>query len=182
MADPKFQDWGILVDNLEDGIKLATRQPKYRVRMQFSSMEQFEMLCYFHVKRPHGAEVFWNSLIAVDELAFFCSSAWIPPNLTNVIRLGRHNQARFIATTQRPPDINTFIRSQAKEQYLFQMHEPGDLDYFRKRIPNVEQLTQLKRGQYILWTPDNQQLQSENSSLNSAPSYSANQPETLSEP
>src|SRR6516164_983841 len=74
MADPKLANWGILVDNLEDGMRLALKQPKYRVRMQFDSMETFDRLCYFHVKKPHGMEVFNNSLIAVDELAFFCSS------------------------------------------------------------------------------------------------------------
>ena len=153
MADPKFEDWGVLVDNMEDAVKLAKKTERYRVRMQFDEVERFDFLCKLHVKQPHGLQVFENSTIAVDELAMFCSSAWLPDGLKNVIRLGRHTQSRFIATTQRPPDITPFIRSQAKEQYLFQMHEPIDLQCFAKRLPDVNQLTTLKTGEYILWKP-----------------------------
>src|SRR4029077_9704017 len=86
MADEKFQNWGILVDNAEDAVRLASKTEKFRVRMQFDSVEQFDFICRLHVKQPHGLQFFENSTIAVDELAMFCSSAWMPEHLKNVIR------------------------------------------------------------------------------------------------
>jgi hypothetical protein len=153
MADEKFETWGVLVDSLTDAIKLASKTPKFRIRMQFDEEERFDFLCKTLIKQPHGLEVFRDCCIAVDELAMFVSSQWMPDNLRNLIRLGRHTGAGLIATTQRPPDIHPFIRSQAKQQYLFQMHEPADLQVFAKRVPQVERLTQLRIGEYILWQP-----------------------------
>jgi DNA helicase HerA-like ATPase len=129
------------------------RTEKFHIRIQDKDPDKFDAFCSLLVKKPHGLEKFHNVCIAVDEVSRFCSSNWCPDQLDNIIRLGRHTNCRFIATSQRPPDVNPLIRSQAKEIYLFQMHEPGDLDTFRKRVPNPERLINLKVGEFILWKP-----------------------------
>lgn len=153
MADPKFQDWGVLVDSVEDAIHLASKTPRFHIRMEFSDVERFDFLCRTMVKKPHGYELFNACTLAVDELALFTNPHWMPPGLNDLVRLGRHTGGKLIATTQRPPDINIFIRSQCKENYLFQMHEKADLDTFRNRLPDVDRLSRLKIGEYILWNP-----------------------------
>lgn len=158
MGDPKFESWGVCCDSLEDAIHLAGKTEKFRIRLQFADVERFDYLCKCLVKKPHGLEVFRDVTMAVDELAIFTNPHWMPEGLSNLVRLGRHTGAKLLATTQRPPDINIFIRSQCKENYLFQMHEKADLDTFRNRLPDPERLVRLKVGEFILWNPTAQQV------------------------
>lgn len=157
MGAEQFENWGVVCDSLADGLRLAERciasDLPYRIRFQFSDVDRFNFLCSLGVKKPHGKGALRDFCIAVDELAMFCSSQWLPSSLENIVRLGRHTGCRFMATTQRAPDIHPFIRSQAKEQYLFQTHEPADLDYYRKRLQEPERLITLKVGECLLWTP-----------------------------
>lgn len=159
MADRKFENYGVLVDTCKDAVVLARRcyeeKKPFHIRMQTADVDHFNFFCRLLVKQPFGLDAFRNTLIVVDELAMFCSSNWMPEHLSNLVRLGRHTMGGLWATTQRPPDINPFIRSQAKEVYLFQMHEQADLDVFRKRIENVDRLIKQKQGEYILWNPQN---------------------------
>jgi hypothetical protein len=153
MGDAKFEDFGVICDNVQDAVTLASKTPQFRIRLQFKDEERFDFICRLMVKRPHGHEAFPNCTLAVDELAMFTTPHYMPGGLEDLVRLGRHTNARLIATTQRPPDINIFIRSQCKENYLFQMHEKADLDTFRNRLPDTERLVKLKIGEYILWNP-----------------------------
>ena len=153
MADEKFEDFGIVCDSTADAVALAAKTEKFRIRLQFSDVERFDFICKLLVKKPHGYQAFENCTLAVDELALFTNPHWMPPALNDLVRLGRHTGSKLIATTQRPPDINIFIRSQCKENYLFQMHEKADLDTFRNRLPDVERLVKLKIGEFILWNP-----------------------------
>jgi hypothetical protein len=153
MADPKFEDFGVVCDTVEDAVALAGKTENFRIRLQFSDVERFDFICRLMVKRPHGYQAFTECTLAVDELALFTSPHWMPPGLNDLVRLGRHTGGKLIATTQRPPDINIFIRSQCKENYLFQMHEKADLDTFRGRLENPEELVKLKIGEYKLWNP-----------------------------
>lgn len=161
MADPKFEDFGVVVDDMADAVHLAQKTEKFHIRFQFTDIERFDFICRTMVKRPHGYETFRDCTLAVDELALFTNPHWMPPGLSDLVRLGRHTGAKLLATTQRPPDINIFIRSQCKENYLFQMHEKADLDTFRGRLPDPERLVRLKIGEYILWNPTAQQNPSE---------------------
>lgn len=153
MADPKFQEWGVLVESCEDVVKLAARTEKFHIRVQFDDVERFDFLCKLLVKSPHGHGAFPNTLIAVDEVSMFCSPYFMPQSFKDLIRLGRHTGAKFLGTTQRPPDIHTLILSQAKEWYIFQMHLPRDIDYLKKFVPDIERARNLKTGECILWTP-----------------------------
>lgn len=153
MADPKFQEWGILVESCEDVVKLARRTEKFHIRLQFDDVERFDFICKLLVKSPHGLEAFPKTCIAVDEVSMFCSPYFMPQSFKDLIRLGRHTEASFIGTTQRPPDIHTLILSQAKEWYLFQMHLPRDIDYLKKFVPDIERARNLKTGEHILWKP-----------------------------
>jgi len=158
MDDEKFETWGVSCDTAEDAFHLAwkcrTEGKPFRIKLQSDDVEMFDYFCKLLIKQPYGHGAFTDTAIAVDELALFCSPSWMPDGLRHLVRLGRHTNARLYATTQRPPDINPFIRSQAKEIYLFQMHEPADLDVFRKRIESPERLITLQQGEYILWYPN----------------------------
>jgi hypothetical protein len=153
MADPKFQEWGVLVDSPKDALRLASRTENFHIRMQFDDVDAFDFICSLCVKQPHGLEVLNSSCVAVDELSLLCTPHWIPEHLANLIRLGRHTDAKFIATTQRPPDINQLVLSQAREWHLFQMHLPRDVDYLKKFVPDIERVRSLPRGEAIVWTP-----------------------------
>lgn len=153
MADPKFENWGVLVNSCSDAVALATRTPKFRIRLQTDNVDQFDFMCKLLVKTPHGYGVLQHATIAVDEVSMFCSPYWAPDGLKDLIRLGRHTGGRFIATTQRPPDIHSLILSQTKEWYLFQMHLPRDVDYLAKFVPEIQRVKTLKTGEFILWKP-----------------------------
>jgi hypothetical protein len=153
MSDPKFEDFGVWCENVSDAVALARKTEKFRIRLSFKDEDQFDFLCSLMVRKPEGLEAFKDCTLAIDELAIFTTPHYIPEGLENLVRFGRHTGAKLIATTQRPPDINIFIRSQCKENYLFQMHEKADLDTFRNRLPDVEQLVRLKIGEHILWNP-----------------------------
>jgi len=169
MADKHFENWGVLCEDCESAVHLARQTEKFHIRMQFAEPERFNFMCKLLVKRPMGHEAFPNTLIVVDEIAMFCSPQWMPESLSDLVRLGRHTNAQLIATTQRPPDIHPFIRSQAKEWYLFQMHEERDLDVFKRRVPNVEQLINLQQGAFILWLPQQMKKSSLKESTNILP-------------
>jgi len=159
MADPKFEDWGVIVDNCKDLVKLATKTERFNIRVQFDEVERFDFICSLTLRKPHGLEVLPDTCIAVDEISSFCSPYYMPKYFGGLIRLGRHSNARFIGTTQRPPDINPLILSQAKEWYLFQMHLPRDVEYLKKFVPEIDKVRTLKIGEYILWTPEAKTLE-----------------------
>lgn len=146
MADPKLEEWGILCDTVKDAVHLAGKGGNFRIRMQFSQVERFDFICKFAME-------IGDCSIYVDELALFCSPHWMPDNMQNVIRLGRHQGVRFVATTQRPPDIHSLVLSQAKRWYLFQTHLPRDIQFLRQFVPDIERVLNLPVGECIVWSP-----------------------------
>src|SRR5882672_3179938 len=160
-GDALLESWGVAVTNCRDAVHLATKTPRFRIRMLFNKAEQFNFMCDIAMRLG-------NVTVAIDELALFCTSHWMPDNLEKIIRLGRkertelgiNGRVSFIGTTQRPPDVHNFILSQAKDWYIFQMHLPQHVDYLRKFVPGIERALNLKQGEFIRWTP-----QKRNSSL-----------------
>jgi hypothetical protein len=173
MADEKLAHYGVLCGSVTDVIELSTKKTtsnNFHIRMQFDAPAQFAFVC--KVAMELG-----ECTIAVDELSLFCSSQWMPEELRKVIRLGRHRKVRFMATTQRPADIQSLILSQTKEAYIFQMHLPNDVDYLGKFIPGLERAQNLKQGEYILWTPSTKTVSPPTPNPETLPANVSNLPE-----
>ena len=154
-----METWGVMVNSIADAVHLACKSPRFRIRLHTTNVEAFNFVC--DVAMQLG-----NCTIAVDEIALYCSSHYMPEKLARLIRLGRKarpdlrigGRTAFIGTTQRPSDIHNFILSQCKEWYIFQMHLPQHIAYLRGFVPQIEQAITLKQGEYLLWNPENHQM------------------------
>ncbi len=154
--DDKFNDWGVGVETCEDAVILASRTPKFRIKLHMDDVHQFDFMCKV-------AGLMGPCCMAVDEMSFFMSPQWAPEHLKTIIRLGRkrrpnlgiNGRVAFVGTSQRPPDCHSLLMSQAKQWYVFQTHMPRDIQFFRQFIPNPERLVNQQRGEYLLWSPSN---------------------------
>lgn len=76
-----------------------------------------------------------NVLFVVDELGLYVDShSFDSPAFEEIVRLGRHYGQSFHGLTHRPTDLPKLLRQGADCMYLFQTHEPDDIDYFARRI------------------------------------------------
>lgn len=91
--------------------------------------------------------------LAIDEVDMFCNPYVIPPTFRRLLARGRHDNLNLLWTARRPQEVSKLLLSQSDEFYLFQMHHPADVDYFRQFMAfDREQVLGLKRGQSLHWT------------------------------
>lgn len=152
-GDFKFDDFGVICDTLEDAVTLATRTDKFRIRVEFKDERRVDALFNLGLKTPHGRGVLRDTVFAVDEFSFLCSSHHISDVMEGFIRLGRHSNNGLRYSCQRYVDITPICRSQANAIHLFNMHEPADLAMLSGIVNNANELPQLKVGEYITWQP-----------------------------
>lgn len=163
-GDEKLEKFGIHVATAKDLVALI-RQPtktgKFRIRLTTDNPELFDFAC--RVAMEVG-----DLTLAIDEGSSYCNPSWMPKYFKDVVRLGRHagptghGRVKYMITSQRMPDLNPLILSQAKGWYLFQMHLPRDIEYLKKFVPDIEQCIDLKQGECLIWKPGMRSLQATN--------------------
>jgi DNA helicase HerA-like ATPase len=92
-----------------------------------------------------------NCSIIIEEADIYQTPQWIEPEISNLIKRGRHKNINLIFVTRRPREINRLISSQADYIITFQQREPGDIEWLRRWAGEIdtEKIKNLKIGEYI---------------------------------
>lgn len=152
-------DFGVTVDDLRSMEVMLERQAEKKFRLRFCDLEAIE----FGNQEDRN---FWcieaimqmcldvgNCTLAIDEVDMFCNPYGIPPTFKRLLARGRHDSLNLIWTARRPQEVNKLLLSQSDEFFLFQMHHPADVDYFRQFMAfERDQVLGLQVGQSIHWT------------------------------
>lgn len=91
-----------------------------------------------------------NTVFVVDEVDMYFDDGQPSEAFGDVIRRGRHNDIELIGITQRPRQMGE-IRSMANVLYIFETHEPSDLQYYKQSFSErlVERIRQLRQYEYV---------------------------------
>jgi hypothetical protein len=81
---------------------------------------EVEELC--EIVYEHG-----NGVFGIEEVASLCGPNWLPPALSKIARLGRHQRLSVVYTTQRAGDISRALTAATDIFVLFHCSEPRDL-------------------------------------------------------
>jgi hypothetical protein len=152
-------DFGVGVDDLHSMETLLDRQAQKKFRIRYCDIEAID----FGV--PEGDFNFLkleavmqmcfdvgDCTLVIDEVDMFCNPYGIPPTFKRLLSRGRHDRLNLIWTARRPQEVHKLLLSQTDEFFLFQMHHPDDVDYFRKFMSfDRDQVLTLQVGQSIHW-------------------------------
>jgi hypothetical protein len=89
-------------------------------------MEQLSDIVY-----EHG-----NIVFGIEEIASLCGPNFLPPTLSKITRLGRHQSLSVVYTTQRAGDISRALTAATDIFLLFHCSEPRDLAAIAERCGN----------------------------------------------
>jgi len=87
-----------------------------------------------------------DSLVIVEEASFFSSPAFLPVELSQLVRLGRHRRISQVYVAQRPSEVHRAITAQSDLVVSFHQEEDRDLLFLKGRFgQRVEKLRTLQR-------------------------------------
>lgn len=90
--------------------------------------------------------------LAIDEIDIVCNPNGITPTMRELLKRGRHDNVNLIWTTRRPQEVNKLLLSQSDDFYVYQMHHPDDVDYFRKfMVFERGEVERLQVGESFYW-------------------------------
>jgi hypothetical protein len=122
--------------------------------------EQFFYISYFNPKSNEEDFYFvcktinkmHNVIFVLDELDYFCSATYCPPNFAEIIKRGRHQELGVLAATRRPHEIPRLVTSQVTEFVTFRHVEPRDLAYLKDICGfDEDQVKALPNYHYLEW-------------------------------
>lgn len=126
--DPRYQiEFGTVVSDFDEffeflynaGDSFAVNfRPRY-------PREEFPLLCRYLRDTP-----FEDTIFLVDEVSMVTTPYEIPLEFQDIIRFGRHNRIAVVMTAQRPIDVNRDLTAQCNHLFIFNQHEPRDVQYF----------------------------------------------------
>lgn len=86
-----------------------------------------------------------NLTFVAEELDQCCTSAWAGPKFGKLLRQGRSRGVEQICISRRPTEIPKDVTANMTQMVIFNSSEPGDMDYYRRRlgasvelIPNLQ--------------------------------------------
>jgi hypothetical protein len=91
--------------------------------------DEMEELC--QIVYEHG-----NVVFGIEEVASPCGSNFLPPALSKITRLGRHQSLSVVYTTQRAGEISRALTAATDIFVLFHCAEPRDLAAIAERCGN----------------------------------------------
>jgi hypothetical protein len=91
--------------------------------------EEMEDLC--GIVYEHG-----NVVFGIEEVASLCGPNFLPPALSKITRLGRHQSLSMVYTTQRAGEISRALTAATDIFVLFHCAEPRDLAAIAERCGN----------------------------------------------
>jgi hypothetical protein len=90
-----------------------------------------------------------DSMLIVEETAFYCSPSHLPDEMQALVRLGRHQRISQVYVTQRPAAIHRDLTAAADLVVAFRTHENRDVKYFRDLVDDGERVKELPL--YKVW-------------------------------
>lgn len=158
---PDNIDFGITVEDLRSMETMMDRQadPSKKFRLRYSALDAITFndpddLAYWRVEAiVQMCLDVGGCTLAVDEVDMFCNPYGIPPTFKHLLARGRHDNINLIWSARRPQEVSKLLLSQSDEFFVFQMHHPADVDYFRQFMAfEREQVIHLNVGQCLHWT------------------------------
>ena len=145
ILDPLFEYPGELL-NFKEFISLCKNKNFKKNIYNLMFENDYEELKFFELIFYVG-----NCSIIIEEADIYQSPQWIEPEISNLIKRGRHKNISLVFITRRPRELNRIVSSQADIIYTFQQREPGDLEWLKKWAGNVDiqKIQNLKVGEYI---------------------------------
>ena len=70
-----------------------------------------------------------GTLLVLEETSFYCSPASLPPELSALVRYGRHREIDQIYVARRPSEIHRDLTAQSDLIVSFRQQEPRDIAY-----------------------------------------------------
>lgn len=134
------------VQSLGDALKDVT--PRTRFRFSFvptaGKEEDGDFLAAY-------ARAVGDCTVVYEEIDLLCSPHYLPDNLSDSIRRGRHYNVSLIAVSRSPAEVSRLLTSQAHQFYIFRFSEPRQIDYFRARFGDetAEKILLLNEHRYI---------------------------------
>jgi hypothetical protein len=93
-------------------------------------------------------------LLVIEEAGELCTPQYIPPEVSRLIRMGRHHRISQVYVGQRPSTVHRLVTSQSDLLVSFQQHEDRDVAYLRAVIgPAAETVRELPRFAIIAGGP-----------------------------
>jgi hypothetical protein len=91
--------------------------------------EEMEYLC--EIVYSYG-----NMVFGIEEIAGLCGPNFLPPSLSKIVRLGRHQRLSVVYTTQRAGEVARALTAATDLFILFHSSEPRDLAAIAERCGN----------------------------------------------
>jgi len=70
-----------------------------------------------------------RALVVVEEVSQLCSPVWLPREVAQLVRYGRHKRIHQIYVARRPSEVHRDLTSNADLVATFEQREPRDLAY-----------------------------------------------------
>lgn len=126
-------------------------RPRLGAAFQVVYQPKFEPEKHLEIILQLATEV-GECTIAIDEVANYCGSNWLSPQMSYVARCGRHPGLSFVNTSQRPAQVAKELTSLSQRILFFRLQEPADLQYAAARglsDSQLETLARLPQGFYF---------------------------------
>ena len=90
-------------------------------------------------------------LVVIDEASFYCSPSKLPPNVSRLVRLGRHRNISQVYIAQRPSEVHRSITAQSDIVVSFVQREERDVKYLIENGGGIdaEHVSELPRYKLI---------------------------------
>ena len=93
-----------------------------------------------------------NVSVVVDECDMYAGTHNIDPNLSEIVRYGRHRNISLLCAARRPSEINITIRSQSDSIVSFKQDETSDVKRLAERWGSeAERVRDLGEYQFIVF-------------------------------
>jgi hypothetical protein len=94
-----------------------------------------------------------DTLVVLEEASFLCSASNFPPELSKLVRYGRHRRISQLYISRRPAEVARDVTAQADVLVTFRQREPRDLDYLYSCAPGAR-MSRREFGAYVEGLPD----------------------------
>lgn len=87
-----------------------------------------------------------DQLVIVEEASFYVSPSQLPPQISTLVRVGRHRRISQVYVARRPSELHRDLTAGSDLVVSFQQHEPRDVEYLVKLAgPEAASVKSLKR-------------------------------------
>lgn len=127
----------------------VSRRPRERWRLSLRVDDLEDQLALLRI-----AWYLERYLLVIEEAGELCTPQHLPPEISRLLRMGRHHRISQVYVGQRPSTVHRLVTSQSDLIVSFQQHEERDVDYLRATIgPGAEAVRTLPRFALIAGGP-----------------------------